>query len=70
GFSKEKECLKDSIDLYLSKFNFCKKHHGLNYINEVGVTKYKYPAWAQGFTDHIWSLAELLTYPYHKKTTS
>lgn len=70
GFSKEKECLKDSIDLYLSKFNFCRKHRGLKYINEVGVTKYKCPAWAQGLTDHIWSLAELLTYPYHKKTTN
>ncbi|HOV81934.1 MAG TPA: IS1 family transposase [Methanothrix sp.] len=70
GFSKQKECLKESMTLYLANFNFCRKHRGLEYEDEDGVRRYKCPAWAQGLTDHIWSLHELLTFPYYKKATN
>jgi len=70
GFSKQKERLKESIELYLANFNYCRKHRGLRYADEDGVTRFKCPAWAQGLTDHIWSLHELLTFPYHKKATN
>lgn len=70
GFSKHKEYLKDAIDLYLANFNFCREHRGLKYTDEKGVTRYKCPAWAQGLIDHVWSLCELLTFPYHKIPTN
>jgi hypothetical protein len=53
GFSKQKERLKDAITLYLTNFNFCRKHRGLKYEDEEGVTRFKCPAWVQGLTDHI-----------------
>lgn len=52
GFSKTLENLKHSLALSLAHFNFCRVHTSL---------KGQTPAMAAGFTDHIWSIAELLT---------
>jgi hypothetical protein len=52
GFSKKLEHLKNSVALSLAHYNFCRVHHSLQ-----GET----PAMAARLTDHVWSIAELLT---------
>jgi len=52
GFSKKLEQLKHSVALYIAHYNFCRVHHSLQ-----GET----PAMAARLTDHVWSIAELLT---------
>jgi len=52
GFSKKLENLKHSVALSIAHYNFCRVHHSLR-----GET----PAMAARLTDHIWSIAELLT---------
>ena len=50
GFSKKLANLKYSVALLVAHFNFCRRHsaHG------------KTPAQAAGFTDHAWTIRELL----------
>jgi hypothetical protein len=52
GFSKKLECLKQSVALSIAHYNFCRVHHSLQ-----GET----PAMAARLTDHVWTIAELLT---------
>jgi IS1 family transposase len=52
GFSKKLECLKHSVALSVAHYNFCRVHHSLH-----GET----PAMAARLTDHVWTIAELLT---------
>jgi hypothetical protein len=52
GFSKKLECLKHSVALSIAHYNFCRVHHSLR-----GET----PAMAARLTDHVWTIAELLT---------
>ena len=66
GFSKREEELDCQMTLYFANFNFCRKHRSLKYEDECGITKFKCPAEQAGLIDHIWSLQELLTFPYHK----
>jgi hypothetical protein len=73
SYSKKDEWLQSSLDLYKTVHNFVKTHHSLKKKNlrkiKDNVWK-KYdkitPTMSIGLTDHIWSLKELLTYPYHK----
>ncbi len=51
GYSKKVRNLRASVALYVAYFNFCRIHQALR------VT----PAMQAGLTDHVWSLAELLT---------
>ena len=69
GFSKKTEELDNQITLYLANFNYCRKHRSLDFEDERGITKFDCPAKRAGLIDHIWSLRELLTYPYYKTKT-
>lgn len=52
GYSKKLENLKHSVALSIAHYNFCRVHHSLR-----GET----PAMAARLTDHVWTIAELLT---------
>ena len=52
GFSKKLEHLKHSVALSIAYYNFCRVHKSLQ-----GET----PAMAARLTQHVWSIAELLT---------
>jgi len=69
GFSKEEEPLDRQMTLYFANFNFCRKHRSLRYRDENGITKFNSPAKQAGLIGHVWSLKELLTFPYHKIQT-
>jgi IS1 family transposase len=69
GFSKKTEELDHQMTLYFANFNYCRKHRSLKYKDDQGITKFNCPAKQAGLIDHIWSLQELLTYPYHKIKT-
>lgn len=51
GFSKKLENLRYAIALHFAHYNFCRVHKSLR------VT----PAMEAGLTDHVWTLAELLS---------
>jgi IS1 family transposase len=69
GFSRKVEALDCHMTLYFAYFNFCRKHRSLNYKDENKITKFNSPARQAGLIDHVWSLKELLTFPYHKIQT-
>lgn len=69
GFSKEEKPLDQQMILYFAKFNFCRKHRALSYKDENGIKKFNSPAKQAGLIGHVWSLRELLTFPYHKIQT-
>jgi IS1 family transposase len=69
GFSKEEEPLDRQMTLYFANFNFCRKHRSLSYKDENGITKFNSPAKQAGLIGHVWSLQELMTFPYHKIQT-
>jgi IS1 family transposase len=69
GFSKKEDELDCQMTLYFAYFNFCRKHRSLKYKDESGTTKFNCPAKQAGLIDHVWSLRELLTFPYHKIQT-
>jgi IS1 family transposase len=69
GYSKEVEPLDRQMTFYLAYFNFCLKHRSLSYKDENGIKKFNSPAKQAGLIGHIWSLQELLTFPYHKIQT-
>lgn len=69
GFSKRTRGLYEQMTLYFANFNYCREHLSLRYKDETGVTKLDCPAKRAGLIDHVWSLSELLTYPYYKTQT-
>lgn len=69
GFSKRVEALDRQMTLYFAYFNFCRKHRSLNYKDEDEITRFNSPARHAGLIDHVWSLKELLTFPYYKIQT-
>jgi IS1 family transposase len=69
GFSKEEEPLDQQMTLYFANFNFCRKHRSLGYKDENGFKKFNSPAKQAGLIGHVWSLKELLMFPYHKIQT-
>lgn len=68
GFSKKHVELDHQMTLYFANFNYCRKHRSLKYQDDDGITKFNCPAKQAGLTDHIWSLGELLNFPYYIKT--
>jgi IS1 family transposase len=70
GFSKEEKELDRQMSLYFANFNYCRKHRALKYKDEQGKTKFNCPAKHAGLIGHIWSLRELLTFPYYKTQTN
>lgn len=52
GYSRKLANLKYSVALFVAHFNFCRVHSAL---------RKQTPAMAAGLTDHVWSVAELLT---------
>jgi len=69
GFSKETEELDSQMTLYIAYFNFCKIHRSLKYKDETGKTRYNCPAKHAGLIDRVWSIKDLLMFPYHKIPT-
>ena len=69
GFSKKEEALDGQMTLYFADFNFCRKHRSLDYKDKNGITRFNSPARQAGLIDHVWSLYDMLTFPYHKIQT-
>jgi len=68
GFSKRLDELDKQMTLYFAHFNFCRGHGSLIHLDCSGRKRKSSPAKECGLTDHNWSLRELLTYPYHRKS--
>jgi len=73
AYSKEDDWLQHHLDLQMATHNFTRPHLGLRIENPEQINgnvwkKYDKvtPMMSIGLTEHIWSLKELLTYPYHK----
>ena len=66
GFSKKYAELRHQMTLYFANYNYCRKHRSLKYRDDRGITKLNCPAKHAGLIDHVWSLHELLTFPYYK----
>jgi len=73
AYSKEDEWLQFHLTLQMADHNFVRTHWSLqkpNLKRIKGNVWRKYdkitPMMSIGLTDHVWTLEELLTYPYHK----
>ena len=64
NFSKTKRKHTKALDLFQAWYNFIKPHKSLRLKIESENKKWfqRTPAMAEGITDHIWSLKELLTF--------
>ncbi|NYB26453.1 MAG: hypothetical protein HVN34_09460 [Methanobacteriaceae archaeon] len=74
GYSKKDEWLQHQTTLQITNHNFIRTHESLKIVDKKqikGKTWKKYrkqtPTMSIGITDHIWTLKELLTYPYHQE---
>lgn len=66
AFSKAAAELDGQMTLYFAHFNFCRPHMSLKRQGASGRSARRTPMMSLGVTDHVWSLRELLTFPYHK----
>jgi IS1 family transposase len=64
NFSKIMKMHQKAFDLFQAWYNFIKPHQSLRLKMDSGNRKWfqRTPAMAEGITDHIWSLKELLTF--------
>lgn len=64
NFSKTMKMHTKAFDLFQAWYNFVKPHDSLKLRIDSGNRKWfqRTPAMAEGITDHIWSLKELLTF--------
>ncbi len=64
NFSKTMKMHTKAFDLFQAWYNFIKPHDSLKLRIDYGNRKWfqRTPAMAEGITDHIWSLKELLTF--------
>ena len=64
NFSKTMKMHTKAFDLFQAWYNFIKPHDSLKIRIDSGNRKWfkRTPAMAEGITDHIWSLKELLTF--------
>jgi hypothetical protein len=69
GFSKKTEELDNQMTLYIAYYNFCRTHRSLKNKTETGKTSYNCPAKHAGLIDRVWSIEQLLTFPYYKIPT-
>lgn len=77
GFSKSDVWLDYQAVFYMAYFDFVRPHYALRIPIETGVHgnpqqkfQRRTPMMSIGITDRIWTLNELLTYPYHKISTN
>jgi IS1 family transposase len=66
AFSRREEPLDDQMCLFFAYFNFCRSHLSLRDKDTVGPEAKRTPMMILGLSDHVWSMRELLTFPYHK----
>ncbi|HIH37218.1 MAG TPA: hypothetical protein HA232_04860 [Methanocellales archaeon] len=65
AFSKKQRDLDEQMALYFAHFNCCRPHMSLKRRHASGSSARRTPMMILGATDHVWSLRELLTFPYH-----
>jgi IS1 family transposase len=65
AFSKAKEELDAQMTLYFAHFNLCRAHMSLKRHGVSGRSARRTPMMMLDVTDHVWSLREMLTFPYH-----
>jgi hypothetical protein len=67
NFSKTMKMHQKTFDFFQAWYNFIKPHKSLRFKIDAGNRKWlrRTPAMAEGITDHIWSLKELLTFRVH-----
>ena len=65
AFSKAAAELDGQMTLYFAHFNFCRPHMSLKRKGASGRSARRTPMMMLDVTDHVWSLQELLTFPYH-----
>jgi hypothetical protein len=65
AFSKKVKELDEQMTFYFTHFNLCRSHSSLKLKGASGGSSRRTPMMMLGVTDHIWSLRELLTFPYH-----
>lgn len=77
GFSKEDAWLDYQAIFYMTYYNFVRTHDALKIpmetrIHEKVWRKYqkRTPMMSIGITEHVWSMDELLRFPYHKISTN
>ena len=77
GFSKEDAWLDYQAIFYMTYYNFVRTHDALKIpmetrIHEKVWRKYQKqtPMMSIGITQHVWSMDELLRFPYHKTSTN
>ena len=66
-FSKSEPMLQHAPDSFRAIYNFCRPHGSLGRTAN-SINKHVTPAMSIGMTDHVWSLHELLAYPYRQNT--
>ncbi|MGD0817995.1 MAG: IS1 family transposase [Methanomassiliicoccales archaeon] len=65
AFSKKVRDLDEQMTLYFAHFNLCRSHMSLKRDDVSGRSARRTPMMMLGMADHVWSLRELLTFPYH-----
>ena len=65
AFSKDRGELDAQMTLYFAHFNFCRQHMSLRRRSASGRLVGCAPAMMLAVTEHVWSLRELLTFPFH-----
>jgi len=65
AFSKKVQELDRQMTLYFAHFNLCRPHLSLRRGDASGKMARRTPMMMLGVTDHVWSLRELLTFPFH-----
>jgi len=63
-FLSQNSNLRASFDFFQAWYNFIKPHKSLRLEIDSGIRKWfqRTPAMAEGITDHMWNLKELLTF--------
>jgi hypothetical protein len=64
NYSKVLQIHSHAIDFFQAWYNFVKPHHSLRIEINMGRKRWmqRTPAMAEGLTDHVWCLKELLTF--------
>lgn len=67
-FGRSREAVQASLDLFKGYYNLCLPHSSLTLKmkDNDGCRKEITPAMKLGLTDHVWSLSEVMAYPYRQ----
>ena len=67
-FGRSREAVQASLDLFKGYYNLCLPHSSLSIKkkNNNGSRKDVTPAMKLGLTDHVWTLPEMMAYPYRQ----